>query len=146
MVCCWFLLWCHCWSRCYHPRVWFRWSSYVMTAINFAQVLTHIFTAAAMLHKQFTCIAGDTALSVSTLIIGGYNARQLGRFFKQPYNTLAPKLIGQTQSDEQMLVKESHSHFQQTPGDFPWHSPASDFPLLNYCSSVGARHLQGSAK
>ena len=33
-----------------------------------------------------------------------------------------------------------------TPGEITWHSPASVFPLLNYSSSVGGRHLLGSSK
>ena len=33
-----------------------------------------------------------------------------------------------------------------SPGEITWHSPASAFPLLNYSSSVGGKHLLGSAK
>ena len=33
-----------------------------------------------------------------------------------------------------------------TPGEITWHSPESAFPLLNYSSSVGGKHLLGSAK
>jgi hypothetical protein len=52
--------------------------------------------------------------------------------------------------------KDSHKNFIDhgcrlhpkgyPPGEFPWHSLPSAFTLLNYCSSVGWRHLLGSAK